>query len=435
MSGIKKVIVSVVLIVTLLAASFGAVRVLRYTAPEVAKSDQPAPAQLVETLELVRQDRVDWIEGYGTARADQTATLAAEVGAAVVELVDGLEAGTPVTEGQVLIRLDDRQYQEQFRAARQQAQAAEAALGQLEVEQANLEKLEEIARASMEVNEAEMRRVKSLFQEYNAAESEYNRVTLAYQQSLQNLQTQENLLALIGPRRTALTATRDARLNEASIAQLNVDRCRIVAPFTGQVDQVMVEAGDSVRIGSPLLRLLTPDRLEIPFQVPVSRRLEVPVGAECTLTVDSMPGVVWKGTVCRLAPSADEQSRTFAAYVEVDNTRQAVSLVPGFFVKAQIKGPLLRDVFVVPRGTVADGQVFLASDGKATGRAVQVKRYLRDLAVVVGDLAAGDHVITTNLDVLYDGAPIRTVDDAIEQPPVTTRTSVAGDPSPPTPVQ
>jgi RND family efflux transporter MFP subunit len=292
-----------------------------------------------------------------------------------------------------------------------------------------------IARARVELNEAEMRRVQNLYRENNASESEYNRVTLAYQQSLQNLQTQENMLALIGPRRLALEAQRDAQLNQASIAQLDVDRCRIVAPFSGQVEEVMVEVGDSVRIGSPLVRLLSPDRLEIPLQVPVSRRLELAVGTECVLTLDSLADVEWTGTVCRLSPSADEQSRTFAAYVEVDNARQPVPLVPGFFVKAQIRGPLLRDVFVLPRGTIADGQVFLAANGKAVSRPVRVQRYLRDQAVVVGDLAAGDHVITTNLDVLFDGAPIRAARDATPDPPVTTRTSVAGDPSPPTPVQ
>jgi RND family efflux transporter MFP subunit len=421
-----RVLISIPLILAAFGAAWVATAVLKKTAPQVAREERSAPAQLVETLQLTKQDRVQWIEGFGTAQADQTATLTAEVGAAVVELVNDLEAGVAVTKGQVLVRLDDRQYQQQFRAAREQAAGATAVIEQLAVERDNLEKLIAIAREQADVTESEMRRVKNLFQENHAAESELNRVVLAHQQALQNLQTQQNLLALTGPRKTVLQATRDARLNEAAIAQLNVDRCRITAPFDGQVDAVMVEVGDAVRIGSPIVRLITPARLEIALQVPVSRRNEVTVGAECVLSVDSMDSVQWHGSVCRLSPTADEQSRTFAAYVEVDNARQATQLVPGYFVKAQIKGPLLKDVFVVPRGTIVDGQVYVIRDGKASVRPVTVDKLLRDLAVVNGNIQPGDQIITTNLDVLYDGAPVRTPQDVAAEQTGTSPPSIAG---------
>ena len=408
MSGVRKFFISVGLIALFLVAGYAAAKVLQHTAPEVVKTEKAIPPQLVETIKLAHQDRIDWFEGYGTVRPDRAATLTAEVGAAVVELVGGLKAGVAVSPGQLLVRLDDRQYQEQLDGANRLAAANQATLEQLAVERSNLEKLVAIAREQADITGAERRRVGNLYQENNAAEAEYNRVRLAHQQSLQNLQTLENQLALIEPRKAGLEASRDARLNEAAIARLNVERCRITAPFAARVEAVMVEVGDSVRLGSPIARIITENRLEIPLEIPVSRRPDMELGAECILTVDSMPDTEWKGLIIRIAPSADERSRTFAAYVEVDNTQQNTALVPGYFVRAQVKGPLLQDVLIVPRGAITDGQVFVARNEKAEIRSVRVDRLLRDQAVVVGDVAPGDRVVVSNLDVLYEGAAIRT---------------------------
>jgi multidrug efflux pump subunit AcrA (membrane-fusion protein) len=119
-----------------------------------------------------------------------------------------------------------------------------------------------------------------------------------------------------------------------------------------------------------------------------------------------MPGVSWQGQVKRIAPAASEATRTFELFVEVNNTEQVHELVPGFFVRAEIEGPTLTDVLVVPRGSVQQSKVFVYQNGQARKRGVQVARVLRDRSVVTG-IRSGDVVITSNLDALYEGAPVR----------------------------
>lgn len=408
MTGIEKFAVSALLIILLLGTGGGLAALLIKTAPEIPSSHVEPPPQLVETLALTPGDRVEWIVGYGSARADQVATLAAEVKSTVRERVGNLKAGVPVRKDQLLIRLDDREYQEQLRRARQLAAVDQAEIDQLQVERQNLEKLVAIAREKVKITASEEQRVRALFLEENAAESEYNVVKLAHQNSLQSLQDLENQIALIDPRKIRLEASRDARLGDAAVAELDVDRCRIVAPFDGQVEEVMVEVGDAVQPGTPILRVITTDRIEIPIELPVSVRSRVGLGAECMLTADSMPDVHWKGSISRIAPSADEQSRTFAAYVEVDNVRQDGALMPGYFLRAEVRGPTLENVLVIPRNVIVEGHVFVVDEDRARLREVTVSRTLRDEAVIAEGLRAGQQVIVTNLDVLYDGAPIRT---------------------------
>jgi RND family efflux transporter MFP subunit len=134
----------------------------------------------------------------------------------------------------------------------------------------------------------------------------------------------------------------------------------------------------------------------------------------------------WQGEVVRISPQADEQTRTVQIFVEVDNHRQSTPLLPGTFVHARIEGPVLTDVMVVPRDAVLTGKSFVDVDGRAQRRVVTIDRTLHGLAIVADGLNVGERVILTNLDVMYDGAPVsrqleRTVGDELR----AQRTAVA----------
>jgi RND family efflux transporter MFP subunit len=167
-----------------------------------------------------------------------------------------------------------------------------------------------------------------------------------------------------------------------------------------------------VQIGGEILRIMDVGRIRAAIRIPVSARPRTRVGAEVSLQVESMPEVRWTGTVTRISPSADERTRTFDAYVEVDNRRQTVPLSPGYFVKAEVQGPVLADALIVPRNAIVEGSVFVVKDSRAVARRVYVERYLADRAVINGDVQPGELVILTNLDLLYDDAPVRLNQDA-----------------------
>ena len=80
--------------------------------------------------------------------------------------------------------------------------------------------------------------------------------------------------------------------------------------------------------------------------------------------------------------------------------------MPGLFVRARIDGPTWRDVLVIPRGVIQQGHVFVHDGGLARRRAVKIDRHVFDQTLVNG-LKVGEIVITSNLDALYDGAPVR----------------------------
>jgi multidrug resistance efflux pump len=405
--GIKRAVVSLVLIVLALVVSVLVAYHLVTTKPLPARQALAPHPPLVRVLPLVERDIEQTFVGYGSARADRQATLAAEVAGEVVEIGEGINDGSEVRQGQVLLRIDRREYEQRLAAAQHGVAELDAELARLDVEEQNIRRLMAIARREVDVNEDEYNRLSTLYEKGEASKTEFNFARLAYDRSLRESEVLGNRLALIEPGRASARAARAARLAEAELARLQVERCRIVAPFDGQISELMVEVGDRVMPGTPVARVTCLDVIEVPVELPVSVRPEIATGAACVLTVDSNPSLSWKGKVDRLAPVADERSRTFAAYVEVDNRVQSTPLIPGYFLAAQVRGPLLAGVLAVPRGAIVNDSLFVVNGDCAHERRVHVDTVVGEIAVVSGEIGPGDLVVLTNLDKLYDGAPVR----------------------------
>lgn len=404
---LRRLVLSIVLSALLIGGGVLVAGWLYETRPVADRSADPPQPPMVHVQTVVQEDILEHFTGYGTARADHYVVLAAEVNGVIVEVAPDLRDGSFVAKDQMLVRIDDRRYRRQLERAEASAEDLQAQMDQLDVEKDNIEKLAAIAERELDVARGEMRRLGDLFEKEMANKREFDFARLAYEQSRRQLQVYKNQLALIEPRRKTLQATRATRLADAELARLDVERCAITAPFSGQVERLAVDIGDRVLLGSEVLRLMDARRIEIPVELPASVRALVRVGARCRLDVDSMPGVLWEGVLARIAPAADARSRTFSAFVEVDNTTQRTPLVPGYFVTARVEGPVWRQVLAVPRGAIANDHVYVVNGDRAHVRAVRIDRFVDGRAVVTGELLPGDRVILTNLDVLFDGADVR----------------------------
>jgi RND family efflux transporter MFP subunit len=404
---LRKIVVSLVLAGGALVSAGLFAKWLVAHRPEPVRQSPTVRAPLVESVVLVPTDARYALTGFGTARCEQQATLTAEVAAQVIERVDHLNEGTAVAAGQLLVLLDDRQYQQDLAEADALHAAALAELAQVQVERGNLNNLLEIATSDLTLNRDELARVEGLYQEGHAPKSEYDSARLKYQASLRAKQDLDNQVALLEPQRQRLLSQKLAAEARTARAQLNIERCRITAPFAGVVSQLMVEMGDRVQVGGTILKLVNLGRIEVPLELPVSDRLRTQVGAPTSLHVESMPAVIWEGEVARIGPVADERSRTFTAYVEVDNRKQDEPLLPGYFVRAMVAGPSIPNALMVPRNAVIGGRLFVANDNHAHLRQVTVEHVLGDDVVLSGEVRPGDAVIVSNLDLLFDGAVVR----------------------------
>ncbi len=395
------------LIVVIIGGGVSVAGVLYMARTEPPRKEADALPPLVTTIIVAPEDVREHFVGYGTALADRSAKLAAEVAATVVERVGHIRPGSTVAKGQPLIRLDDREYQLAFERTEALADAERASLDEIAVEREKTNQLLGTAVEELRVAESERNRVARLFEQNQAAKKEYDFATLAYQQARRTVLGYQRELAKLGPRTARLEALIQSYSAAAALAELNVERCVIRAPFAGTVQSLLVDAGDRVGPGVVVLALVDTGHIEIPLQLPAAAYDGVQPGSACSLMSESMTDVSWQGTIARLAPIIDAQSRTFAAYVAVDNAAQRRPLIPGTFVRAVVEGRMFHQRLLVPRGAIRDGCVFVVVSEAARTRSVKTQQTLVDRAIVSDGLEAGDRVIISPLDIMVDGLTVR----------------------------
>lgn len=115
----------------------------------------------------------------------------------------------------------------------------------------------------------------------------------------------------------AARAALDAARAGLRVAEVEMENLVVTAPFDGVVAERMVEVGDYVDIGDPMVRLLDLDPLRIVAQV--SERHLGLIAAGTPGTARLLDGRVLEGIVTFVAPEASSATRTFAVELEIPN--------------------------------------------------------------------------------------------------------------------
>jgi multidrug resistance efflux pump len=426
---------------------------------EPEASDREGAALVVETVRATAQPvSRPWL-GYGTARAMDSANVAAEVTGRVIERADDIEPGVSVEPGRVLLRLDPHDFQ-------QRVSSAEELVAQLEADLAGLGREEQ--RLTEQVGFAT--------EEADIAQRDYDRTIEANDQgagspggldaSLRSLRVAQRSLAALGSqldqiptRRASLNARVAGERARLSLAQRDLDRTVITAPVGGVLQSVTPEIGEWVSAGQTVARVVDLRRIEVPLRLPVSAAGSVRAGDEARIASDGLAELGWAGSVSRLSPEADESSRTMTLYIEIDQSAENGGLLrPGQFVMGRVSSSDQQPRILIPRRAIVDDRVFVASrggggggEGRATAQPVPVRVLYSvrgqypglspddtEWAVVRvgggvggGGLSEGDEIIASNLEQLRAGMlvdPRDVIESGAVETTVETGLDVGGNP-------
>jgi membrane fusion protein, multidrug efflux system len=198
---------------------------------------------------------------------------------------------------------------------------------------------------------------------------------------------------------------------EVAIAEQNVTRTRVIAPFSGRLIDRLSDAGSVLASGTPIFTLVDDSELEFRAAVPSSDYAKVKVNAPVTLTMDALPDVEVTGKVTRVVPMVQERNRSFELIARVPGQQR---LVAGLFARAEIyvrevKGALL----VPPSAVVRDGanpdraDVFVVANNKAERREIALGVEQPDAIQVIKGLSGGETVVIDPPVSLTSGATVQ----------------------------
>ncbi len=333
------------------------------------------------------------------------------------------------------------------RAAKAQLDQARAALekvmkGARDEERRQARVQVQAARTNMETAKREMNRNDELLKAGAISESEAERSRNAYQSALSQYESaleserllkngarsediraaqqqvkaaEENLRinranqaldSQFGNRVDQARANVEANLESLTLAQQSLRDSKILAPFAGRVSGKPTAVGTFVGPGTPVVRIVSGDRVYFEGQVPEARLAEVRTGTN--VAVNLQGGATLTGSVAAVNPLGSETGRLFRVRVTLDATATAAK--PGMFAKGKIETDRIVGALVVPaESIVAEGDarsVFTVDGLTATKRKVRILREQGGLVQIDG-LSAGNVVVVRGKEKLKTGAKVK----------------------------
>ena len=360
----------------------------------VEEPERREPPQFTSRVEAVRLQKRDFtviLESQGTVMARTESTLIPEVSGSIMEISPAFRSGEFFEKGDILLKIDNRDYGTALTVAK-------AVLAQ--------------ARLRLAEEEA---RVEQAFRDW------------------EKLGSGEEPRPLVLRKPQLIEAKQSAKSAEAKVeeAERDMERTLIRAPYAGRILEKRVDVGQYVTPGTVLAQIYAVDYAEI--RLPLSNRqlsfINLPELYRGEPAAEgegrARPEVIlkarfgdqeytWKGNIVRTAGAIDTRNRQLYVVAQVKNPygrsqNNQPPLKVGMFVKAEIEGKTMKDVFVVPRSALREGRDLLLIDkeNRLSRRTVDILWSDRQNIVVGDSLKNGDLLCLTPLPFAADGAGVK----------------------------
>ncbi|MBA3449516.1 MAG: efflux RND transporter periplasmic adaptor subunit [Pseudaminobacter sp.] len=213
-------------------------------------------------------------------------------------------------------------------------------------------------------------------------------------------------------------------------AELTLERRSIVAPISGVVGILPVEAGNYVTTQTAIATIDDRSSIVIDFWVPEGYASTIAVGASVNATPIARPGERFEGEVSAVDNRVDEESRTLLVQARIANEADTLRAGMSFQVSMRFAGDTFPAVDPLAVQWGSDGAfVWAIVDGKARKTPVRIVQRNAENVLVDAALATGDEVVTEGIHLVREGAelliagsePAPAVKKAQDAPPTAAR--------------
>ena len=412
-------------VVVLLSVSALAYRLLAPSAPEVEVAR--ATAESVDSPGSVVLSATGYIVAHHKINVNSKVT-------GRVKWI-GVEKGDKVKEGQVLVRLEDDEFQAQYQQAHGAAESARAYLEELQHGSRPQEILEsqhnlDEGRATLVNDKLTLDRTRDLTAAGVVSKQALDDATAKFEADQQRVNSLEKAAQLvkIGPRAEEIARAQGALIQaegQEAYAKSQLDATVIRAPVTGTILERTAEKGELVTSqfasgaeGGPqgeVVALADLNDLQVELDIAQDDFAKLGPKQKGIVTVDAFPDRKYDGVIAEISPEANRQKATVQVKVQIlhpdDYLRPEMNATVKFLANDAPKAgsPQPSGVFV-PSNAVRDHDgkkvVFIAFKDKALMREVHITAQ-RSGGVLVEGLNGGEDVITSAPPNLQDGDKIK----------------------------
>ncbi len=380
---LKSIIVIVVVVVVSL--SF-----LYLNKPETSRRGNGNSAQITIEIETIKPKPLQIIvDSYGKVAPRTQTILFAQVSGQIIEVTEAFREGEFFEKGELLLKIDDKDYQTLLTVSKADLQSAKQ----------NLE--EEQARVVQAIGD--------------------------WERSGKTTPAPE--LALRKPQLAAARALLSAALAKMKQAERNLQRTKIIAPYAGRVLLKQVDIGQVISPSTSLGEIYAVDYVEIrlPIKNKALKYIELPESFRHMKKTGSNPSVKfmsaigeieqsWQGKIIRTEGAIDKNTNQLYVIAQIDDpynlsisteTNNPVALKIGQYLEAKIAGKTIEQAIVIPVSSLYQGTfVYLYKDGVVLRQPVTIAWRDHRQILIDSGLNAGDQLVLTNLGQIPSGTAV-----------------------------
>ena len=345
----------------------------------------------------------------------------------------GVEKGDNVREGQVLVKLEDNEFQAQVNQARANLAAAQARLDQLRSGSRPQEKLRDQAavlqaEARLRTAEADYQRTEQLFRAGVASKAELDhavseRDTAA---ALVEAARQSSKLTDIGPRPEEIRAAQaEVQQMKAALdyAQTQLAATEIRAPVSGTVLERIVERGEMVTPSAfggsgartSVVDLADLDDLQVELDISQVDFARLKMDQRAEIIPEAYPSLRYSGYIAEIAPEANRAKSTIQVKVKVENPdqqlRPEMNARVNFLADRAAGDNKSSTRVLVPKQAVVrkdnSSFVFVIKGNRVEQRTIRTGDEVGDTYNVLEGLSGNESVAIAGVEKLRDGDRVK----------------------------
>jgi len=355
----RKIVVAIAIVLSVLGSLAG-VRILQIRKLVAAAHSFALPPETVSSFVLREEKWQATLTAIGSITAVQGVTVTPDIPGTVREIA--FESGALVSKGDLLVRLDTSSEEAQLRAVE-----AQTGLARLNVVRARYLRTNNfISQSQLDDAEAALK------------------------------QTQAN----------------------ADVVRTTIAKKTIRAPFAGRLGIRLVNLGEYLETGKPIVSLQSLDSVYAEFALPQQELARLHTGMRVRLTTDAYAGRQFEGTLTTINPGLDQSTRSIGLQATFDNPEQL--LRPGMFARVEVLLPEEQTVLVILATAVLSAPygdsvyVIESKPAKEQGRTESVVRqqFIRtgpargDFLSVESGLQSGERVVSSGAFKLRNGMSV-----------------------------
>jgi membrane fusion protein (multidrug efflux system) len=308
----------------------------------------------------------DILTAIGSISAVQGVTISPEIAGKVSEIA--FESGVVVAKGDLLVRLDTSSEEAQLRAIE----------AQVELARLNAERDRQL-RANNTLSQSELDTAEAVLKQNQA---------------------------------------------NADAIRTTIEKKNIRAPFAGQLGIRLVNLGELLDVGKPIVSLQALSPVYADFSLPQQELARLRTGLPVRVSSDTYPDQRFEGTLTALNPDLDQTTRSVRLQATFENAEKR--LHPGMFVRVEVVFPEEQTVLAIPATSILSApfgdSVYVIESNPTNSTLVARQQFVRtgrsrgDFISILSGLKAGERVVSAGVFKLRNGISVQENNEATPKP-------------------